>query len=88
MKSNRNRFLQIVFDQPVQSYEIPYFRAAVIEKTKRESTLFHNHVDNDSFIYRYPLIQYKVKDRKPCLVCLNEATDDIHYLLREKNFDF
>lgn len=85
---NKTRYLHIIFSESIQSYDIPKFRAAVIEKTKRESTLFHNHVDDNSFIYRYPLIQYKVTDKKASLVCLAEATEDIHYLLREKKFDF
>lgn len=72
----------------MQPYEIPWFRAAIIEKTKRESDLFHNHIDEKAFIYRYPLIQYKIKDKKPCLVCLKEATEDIYYLLRQNNFSF
>jgi hypothetical protein len=82
------RFLQISFDQPIQAYEVAYFRAAIIEKTKRESDLFHNHLEDEKFIYRYPLIQYKIKDKKPTLVCLKEATDDIHYLLKQKDFKF
>lgn len=82
------RYLHIVFSEDIQSYDIPKFRAAVIEKTNRESDLFHNHMDNSINIYRYPLIQYKVTDRKASLVCLKEATEDIHYLLKQKKFDF
>jgi len=72
----------------MQAYELPYFRAAVIEKTKRQSDLFHNHLTDDQVMYRYPLIQYKITDRKASLVCLAEATEDIHYLLKQQKFDF
>lgn len=85
---SKTRYLHIIFSEPIQAYDIPKFRAAVIEKTQRESTLFHNHVDDKSYIYRYPLIQYKVTDKKASLVCLAEATEDIHYLLKQKKFDF
>jgi hypothetical protein len=85
---SKTRYLHIIFSEPIQAYDIPKFRAAVIEKTKRESTLFHNHIDDHSFIYRYPLIQYKVTDKKASMICLAEATDDIHYLLKQKKFDF
>lgn len=85
---NKTRYLSLVFDKKFQSYDIPQLRAAIIEKTKRESDLFHNHIGDSKFIYRYPLIQYKIKDKKPCLICLKEATDDIHYLLRERDFRF
>lgn len=88
MRTNRVRYLQIVFSEPIMSWEIPYFRAAVIECTKRESDLFHNHIDDQEYLYRYPLIQYKIKDKCPSLICLREATEDIHYLLRQKNFNF
>ena len=82
----RLKYLQIVFDQQLQAYDLPKFRAAIIEKTKRESDLFHNHHGEDGFHYRYPLIQYKIKDRKPCIICLNEATNEIHLLLKQKDF--
>ncbi len=85
---NKTRYLQILFDKPFQAYNIPKLRGAIIEKTQRESNLFHNHLDDHSYVYRYPLIQYKIKDRKPCLICLREATEDIHYLLREKDYKF
>lgn len=85
---NKTRYLQLIFDLPFQAYDIPKLRAAIIEKTKRESDLFHNHSGDEKFLYRYPLIQYKIKNKKPCLICLKEATDDIHYLLREKDFKF
>lgn len=84
----KTRYLHIIFSEPIQAYDIPRFRAAVIEKSQRESDLFHNHLDHDKFIYRYPLIQYKVTDKKASLVCLNEATEDIHYLLKQRSFDF
>jgi len=82
------KYLHIVFSEKIQAYDIPKFRAAVIEKSKRESNLFHNHLEDDKFVYRYPLIQYKVTDRKASLLCLNEATEDIHYLLKQRSFDF
>ncbi len=85
---NRTRYLSVGFDQRFQPYDIPKLRAAIIEKTRRQSDLFHNHLGEDGYVYRYPLIQYKIKDKRPLLVCLGEATEDIHYLLREKDYDF
>jgi hypothetical protein len=55
---SRTRYLHIIFSEQIQAYDMPKFRAAVIEKTKREFDLFHNHIDDNSFIYRYPLIRY------------------------------
>ena len=78
------RYLSIRFSQNVFPNEIPFFRAAVIEKTQRESSLFHNHQEEKGFLYRYPLIQYKVTEKKASIICLNEGVDDIHYLLQER----
>ncbi len=79
------RFLKIRFDNNIFPYEIQGFRAAVIEKTNRQSSLYHNHRNDKQVIYRYPLIQYKVTHKKASIVCLNEGTDDIHYLLENKD---
>jgi len=82
------RYLRIQFDQALSGRELPMFRAAVIEQTHRESDLFHNHTEDGGFVYRYPLIQYKVSDGKAGMVCLNQGTDDIHYLLQNRQLDF
>lgn len=79
------RYLKLRFDQPIFPYDIPRFRAAVIEKTNRESGLFHNHDGDEGFSYRYPLIQYKVTQRKAGIICLNEGADDIHLLLQNRD---
>lgn len=79
------RYLKVRFSQNIFPYDIPRFRAAVIEKTERESDLFHNHKGNDKFLYRYPLIQYKVTNKKASIICLESATDDIHYLLKNRD---
>ena len=81
------RYLKIRFANALFPAELPWFRAAVIEKTQRQSTLFHNHQPPDGFLYRYPLIQYKIDHRKAAIICLNEGTDDIHYLLQERQLN-
>ena len=82
------RYLRIGFDAPIYPSEIPYFRSAVIEKTERQSSLFHNHKSDTEVIYRYPLIQYKSLYKKASIVCLESGTDDIHYLLQQRSLDF
>lgn len=81
------RYLKIRFANNIFPYDIPRFRAAVIEKTRRQSDLFHNHKSDTVVLYRYPLIQYKVTRRKASIVCLESATDDIHYLLQNPEMD-
>lgn len=81
------RYLKIRFDKELKPWELPYFRSAVIEATERKSTLFHNHQANGGFIYRYPKIQYKLTDRKATIICLGEGTDDIHFLLANRDLN-
>ncbi len=81
------RYLKIRFSNPLFPSEVTRFRAAVIEATGRQSSLFHNHGPEQGFVYRYPLIQYKVTGRKASLVCLGPGTDDIHYLLQNRRLD-
>ncbi|MCD4695785.1 MAG: hypothetical protein K8S16_06045 [Bacteroidales bacterium] len=40
---------------------------------KEHSELLHNHFANGSYTYRYPLVQYKVIDKIPFLVGINEG---------------
>lgn len=81
------RYLRVQFSQAIFPYDIPKFRAAVIEKTERISSLFHNHVGDKQVLYRYPLIQYKVAHRKASIVCLSEGADDIYHLLQHRDLD-
>ncbi len=81
------RYLKIRFSNPLMPFEVTRFRAAVIEATGRQSSLFHNHSSEQGFIYRYPLIQYKVTHYQASLVCLGPGTDDIHCLLQNRRLD-
>ncbi len=81
------RVLKICFEQEIPSREIPRLRGAIIEKTGRDKILFHNHIGESGLRYSYPLIQYKVIERKGCLICLDEGTDEIHSFLGQRNWD-
>lgn len=79
------RYLKICFDKTLLPADVPKFRAAVIEKTERISSLFHNHISDTQVMYRYPLIQYKLIDGKAAIICLQVGTDDIHHLLQRQD---
>ena len=81
------RYLCIRFSNNIFPYEIPFFRSAVIEKTERLASLFHNHKNDTEVIYRYPLIQYKVTHKKASIICLESGTDDIHHLLQHRDME-
>ncbi len=67
---------------------------------KDVSPLLHNHYDDGTNIYKYPMVQYKVIEKTPTLVGLNEGAellndlflkidkmilDDREYLINNKN---
>ena len=83
----RLRYLCVRFSNFIFPYDIPYFRSAVIEKTDRVSSLFHNHKSDSLVMYRYPLIQYKVSFKKATIICLNQGVDDIHHLLQHPSME-
>jgi len=81
------RLLCITFDTEIKSYEIPAFRSAIIEKSGRENVLFHNHLGNTNYLYKYPLIQYKQISKKPAIVCIEQGVDEIHKFFENKTWD-
>jgi hypothetical protein len=80
------RTLLVVFDIEIPVARISAFRGAIIEKAGRENILFHNHLGNDSFVYRYPLIQYKCIKKHPAIFCVDAGVDEIHRLFDQKSW--
>jgi hypothetical protein len=72
------KILTVTFENSINSLEIPYFRGAIIQISGIENELFHNHNDH-GFRYAYPLIQYKRKNGKPMLLCLDKGVESIHH---------
>lgn len=81
------RILNVMFDQPIKRHELPAFRGAVIKKTQGKSLLFHNHISDDQFLQRYPLIQYKYLTGKPAIFCINDGVDEVHHFFANRNWD-
>jgi hypothetical protein len=77
------RILDVTFENPIEVWEVPAFRGAVIESAGRENILFHNH-KKGSFRYAYPLIQYKRIGSKPHLFCIEEGVDEVHHFFENK----
>lgn len=81
------RIVHIGFTDEISGFEIPAFRGGIIAKAGANSILFHNHTQEDKFRYRYPLIQYKVINRKPAIICIEEGVDEIHKFFENKTWD-
>lgn len=79
------KVLTAIFENEIASYEIPYFRGAVIASMGNQANLlFHNHVGDSDLRYSYPLIQYKRIKNRATIVCIEEGVDVIGQFL-EKN---
>lgn len=68
------KILTVTFENNITSLEVPYFRGAIIQTSGLENELFHNHNDK-GFRYAYPLIQYKRKNGKPLMLCLDSGVE-------------
>jgi hypothetical protein len=79
--------LKVIFDFELERRKIPAFRGAVIEKVGRENVLFHNHLNQESFLYGYPLIQYKMIRKYPAIVCLKYGTEEILKFFQKSSWD-
>ncbi len=86
MSIKKIRTLHISFDSPAIPFQVSAFRGAIIEKAGRENLLFHNHLGDDQFSYRYPLIQYKAIRQQPSIFCLDAGVDEIHHLFQQKSW--
>ncbi len=79
------KFLKINFDTPLKPFEIPAFRSAIIDKAGREHILFHNHLNDEKYLFGYPVIQYKSIKGKAAIVCIDYGTDEIYKLFQKKD---
>ncbi len=80
--------LLISFENPIHTSELYAFRGAIVEKAGRHHVLFHNHLNDKEYLYRYPKIQYKIIYKKPSIMCLNEGIDEIHKFFIQKDWNF
>lgn len=82
----RLRTLLVTFDNPIPPGLVTSFRGAVIEKVGRNHIAFNNHLSDTTYLYKYPLIQYKMVNRQPAIVCLEDGVDEIHKLFEQRNW--
>ncbi|NPA33858.1 MAG: CRISPR-associated endonuclease Cas6 [Chlorobi bacterium] len=69
--------LKVSFDLELEPWELRAFRSAVSSIAGPEHILFHNHLDDRKYLYKYPLIQYKIINKRPAIVCLKDGLDEI-----------
>jgi hypothetical protein len=72
------RLLSLSFELPLQRRDIAGFRAAVARAAGYEADLFHNHREDGSVQYRYPLVQYRSERGNAAIVGIDEGGDAIY----------
>jgi hypothetical protein len=81
------RTLLVTFHHDGPMFPIGAFRGAIVEKVGRQHAIFHNHEDDGTSVYRYPLIQYKRFKGQPALFCIGEGVDEIHRLFMRPDWE-
>lgn len=46
-------------------------------KICKENKMFHNHLDSYQFNYDFSYIQYKIIDKKPCIIAIDKGADAV-----------
>ncbi len=77
------RILDVEFENPINAWEVPAFRGAVVATVGKDHILFHNHI-NETYRFKYPLIQYKRIRKRPHLYCIEEGVDEVHHFFENK----
>lgn len=57
--------------------DAPKLRGYFIRHFGADNVLFHNHTSEGGYVYRYPLIQYKVLRGVPTVLGINEGADSL-----------
>jgi hypothetical protein len=83
-------YLKIEFEKedPIRPYEVNKFRGAVINEVGLDKVLLHNHLGENGFRHKYPLVQYKSIRNKAVIICLDQGMDQIHSLFGKSKLEF
>ena len=71
--------LTLLTDRPV--VESPTTLRGFIAKKFYANALLHNHTDEEGFFYSYPRVQYKIINRIPIILGINEGSEAVRKML-------
>lgn len=87
--NNRIQTFILQFENKISFADIPQLRSGILKSMQyNANVLFHNHNDEESLRYAYPLIQYKRINGKAAIVCMNEGVNVIGEYLSSGLRDF
>jgi len=85
------RLLNVTFETILAPWELSAFRGAMAHKVGWEHDWFHNHDSSEEdsdlkHIYRYPLIQYKLHQKHPLLLCIDKGVEEAHHFFTQSDW--
>ena len=88
------RLLSLSFNLPIYPRQISQWRGAFIEMAGWQNDLFHNHnttniakpQSSTKHHFRYPLIQYRIRNRQAALLAINEGADALQQILASSDW--
>jgi len=84
------RLLTVTFDTYLEPWELAKFRGAMAHKVGLEHDWYHNHKEDDKeghqFLYRYPLIQYKLHRNRPMLLCIEQGVEEAQHFFSKPDW--
>lgn len=82
MDTHSIRTLTILFDTEISSNEIPLFRGAMLHAlADNADAVFHDHYEDGTSRYVYPLVQYKRLAHCAAIVAIDNGADHMGELL-------
>lgn len=80
---------KIIFDQPLSLLLRSKDLRGAIAHVNKDNVLFHQHKEDGTFVYNYPLIQYKIIEGKGLLVGIDKGARviaNVNLLKKRMNF--
>lgn len=87
MAAKKIDIVKVIFENELKEYELPAFRAAIANIAGKNNILFHHHKENGDHLYRYPLLQFKIINRRAAIICLEKGANEIHRIFEQKNWN-
>lgn len=75
----------LVLDLPLRGNQVAQLRAAIIEAAGRDQEWLHNHAESGEPVYRFPLVQYRVRHGRAAVWAVGEGTDALRQWLFQSN---
>ncbi len=76
------KVLRVRFRFELARRDLGAFRGALVSHVGRSFDKFHNHAPGaNNYMYRYPLVQYRIEGRQAALIAFGEGVDDLRRLL-------